>query len=52
MERLRNKVTHDIEHQIEDLIRLRESVSKKVKITVNKIELPDVTQSDACKICA
>ena len=40
LERLKEKVTHDIEHQILDLIKLRNLVSQKVNIEVSKIELP------------
>ena len=44
MEKLRKKVTHDIEHQIEDLIKLREFVSDKVSIETSAIEVPALTE--------
>lgn len=40
LDKLRKKVTHDIEHQIEDLVKLRESVAQKVSIEVGEIVVP------------
>jgi len=40
LEKLRKKVTHDIEHQIQDMLNLRDFVSKKTSLEVEKIELP------------
>ena len=37
---MRKKVTHDIEHQIEDLLKLRDFVSQKLNVQVSKIEIP------------
>ena len=44
LERLRKKVTHDIEHQIEDLIKQRDFVAKKVGLDCERIEIPEVKE--------
>ena len=40
IERLRKKVTHDIEHQIKDLLLLRDEIAKMAGITVEEIVVP------------
>ena len=42
LEKLRKKVTHDVEHQINDLLKLRDFVSEKVGVEVAPIEKPKV----------
>jgi len=44
LERLRKKVTHDIEHQIGELIKLRKLVSEKVNIETEEIKVPVLKQ--------
>ena len=39
-EKLRKKVTHDIEHQINDLLALREHVASQVNISIEQITIP------------
>lgn len=41
VEKLRKKITHDIEHQMKDLISLREEIAQMAGITVDKIEVPE-----------
>ena len=40
VEKLRKKVTHDIEHQINDLLALREHVASQVNISMDTIVIP------------
>ena len=40
IERLRKKVTHDIEHQIKDLLLLRGEIAKMAGINVDEIVVP------------
>jgi hypothetical protein len=35
VERLRRKVTHDLEHQIGDLLEMREKISRKIDVEVD-----------------
>lgn len=41
VQKLRKKVTHDIEHQINDLIALRGQIAKMAGITVETITIPE-----------
>ena len=47
MEKLRKKVIHDIEHQVQDLIKVRDTISKKVSIETREIEVPKLATSAA-----
>lgn len=40
IERLRRKITHDIEHQIGDVLKLREHIASKISTNVAEIEQP------------
>jgi hypothetical protein len=51
LEKLRKKVTHDIEHQIKELLKLRDFVAKKVHIETGGIEVPVLVASKDCTVC-
>ena len=45
LEKLRRKITHDIEHQIQDLLKVRDTISNKVSIETREIEVPKLATS-------
>lgn len=46
IQKLRKKVTHDIEHQINDCITLREQIAKMAGVTVEKIRIPELRPNE------
>jgi len=50
IQKLRRKVTHDIEHQINDLNNLRQQIAKMAGITADKIKIPDLKSRDSTNL--
>ena len=45
LEKLQRKVTHDIEQQLQDLLKLRDFVAKKTGATISEIRVPKLQES-------